>query len=142
MSKMETLANMFDVKIGEEFWLIDEKGNNKYKCRFTENALERHLGGEWVRSVSLLGQLLQDDFTVEPVVWRPKVGEYYRTYCRYDWAVCKVKCLNTFESALKIASSVAFRTKEEAYSNRAAAYEIITGKKWEGVVHELHGENC
>ena len=30
MSKMETLANMFDVKIGEEFWLIDEKGNKAY----------------------------------------------------------------------------------------------------------------
>lgn len=131
MSKMETLANMFDVKIGEEFWLVNEGGLKEHKCRFTETTLERHLGGEWVHSVSLLGQLLLDDFTVEPVVWRPKVGEHYWTYRRYDWAVCKVKNLNTFESALKIASSVAFRTKEEAYSNRAEAYELITGKKWE-----------
>ena len=45
--------------------------------------------------------------------------------------LCKVKNLNTFESALKIASSVAFRTREEAYANRAVAYELITGKKWE-----------
>lgn len=131
MSKMETLANMFDVKIGEEFWLIDEKGNNKYKCRFTQTALERYFGGEWVRSVSLLGQLLQDDFTVEPVVWRPKVGEEYWTFWGEGWNVYKRKNLNTFESALKIASSVAFRTKEEAFANRAAAYELITGKKWE-----------
>ena len=131
MSKMETLANMFDVKIGEEFWLIDEKGHNKYKCRFTQTALERYFGGEWVRSVSLLGQLLQDDFTVEPVVWRPKVGEEYWTFWGEGWNVYKRKNLNTFESALKIASSVAFRTKEEAFANRAAAYELITGKKWE-----------
>ena len=131
MSKMETLANMFDVKIGEEFWLIDEKGNNKYKCRFTQTALERYFGGEWVRSVSLLGQLLQDDFTVEPVVWRPKVGEEYWTFWGEGWNVYKRKNLNTFESALKSASSVAFRTKEEAFANRAAAYELITGKKWE-----------
>ena len=130
MSKMETLANMFDVNIGEEFWLV-KGGLKEHKCRFTETTLERHLDGEWVRSVSLLGQLLQDDFTVETVVWRPKVGEHYWTYCRYDWAVCKVKNLNTFESALKIASSVAFRTREEAYANRAVAYELITGKKWE-----------
>lgn len=142
MSKMETLANMFGVNIGEDFWLVNEGGLKEHKCRFTETTLERHLGGEWVRSVSLLGQLLQDDFTVEPVIWRPKVGEHYWTYCRYDWAVCKVKNLNTFESALKIASSVAFRTREEAYANRAAAYELITEKKWEGAVHELHGENC
>lgn len=131
MSKMETLANMFDVNIGEECWLVNEGGLKEHKCRFTKTTLERHLGGEWVSSVSLLGQLLQDDFTVEPVVWRPKVGEHYWTYCRYDWAVCKVKNLNTFESALKIASSAAFRTREEAYANRAAAYELITGKKWE-----------
>ena len=141
MSKMETLANMFDVNIGEEFWLV-KGGLKEHKCRFTETTLERHLGGEWVRSVSLLGHLLQDDFTVEPVVWRPKVGEEYWTFWGEGWNVYKRKNLNTFESALKIASSVAFRTKEEAFANRAVAYELITGKKWEGVVHELHGENC
>ena len=131
MSKMETLANMFDVKIGEEFWLVNEGGLKEHKCRFTETTLERHLGGEWVRSVSLLGHLLLDDFTVEPLVWRPKVGEEYWTFGGEGWNVYKRKNLNTFESALKIASSVAFRTKEEAFANRAAAYEIITGKKWE-----------
>lgn len=130
MSKMETLANMFDVNIGEEFWLV-KGGLKEHKCRFTETTLERHLGGEWVRSVSLLGHLLQDDFTVEPVVWRPKVGEEYWTFWGEGWNVYKRKNLNTFESALKIASSVAFRTKEEAFANRAVAYELITGKKWE-----------
>lgn len=131
MSKMETLANMFDVKIGEEFWLVNEGGLKEHKCRFTEKMMERYVSGAWGCAATLLGLLLQGGYTPEPVVWRPKVGEEYWTFGGEGWNVYKRKNLNTFESALKIASSVAFRTKEEAFANRAAAYEIITGKKWE-----------
>lgn len=129
--RMEIVARAFGLDIGEEFYLLSESGVKEHRCRFTEEHMERLTAGEWGLSSGLLEGLLMGEYTVEQVEWKPKVGESYWTYCGKSWYVKQFKHRGTFESNLRVASSVAFRTKEEAYAARETAYELITGKKWE-----------
>ena len=131
MCKMEFVAKAFDVEMGEEFYLASE-GVKHHKCRLTDKGIERLVGDEWTLMNGLLEKMLLGEYTVEPTEWKPKVGEDFWTYWGEKWYVRRQKNSNTFEGALKIASKLAFRTQEEALEARPIAYELITGKKWEG----------
>ncbi len=129
--RMAIVAKAFGVELNEEFHLVNEGGLKEHICRLTEERMERLTAGEWMSVSGLLERMLMGEYTVEPVEWKPKVGEEFWTFWGEQWYVRRQKNSGTFESELKIASNLAFRTQEEALKARPTAYELITGKKWE-----------
>lgn len=131
MAKMDIVAKAFGLDLEEEFFLV-AGGVKEHRCRLTADRLERMINGKWSVMSGLLEDMMLGVYTVEQVEWKPKVGESFWTYWGKNWFVRQYKHKGTFESEIRVASSVVFRTREEAYEARPIAYELITGKKWEG----------
>ena len=110
-NKMKELAMIFGLELGEEFNI---KYNNGAYVEFTPHRFtEEGLIDKDGDGTHILSRLLQGDYTIEKLPFRPKEGQLYYTFgftlnvIAIHWAECK------YDMERKLLGIV-FRTEQEA----------------------------
>ena len=141
MNYMDMVAEMLDVKMGEEFKIVDAEGKPR-KCiifKLTENGLKSiaikpngdYFGG-WSGDPDALSLLLTGKYSIVRKPWKPKKGETYYTISAisdneiiiyyYEWR-------DTSACYEHYALSNCFRTEEEAKQHASKYIEWLKNKE-------------
>ena len=108
MTKLEEIASLLGVEIGEEFQIT----NDVYTYRITEQAMERKIGGEWIGIAgAALYEVLRGKKHIIKMPWKPKTGEAY--WCETYYGASEIIWGDRFFDFANYAVGNCFRTSEE-----------------------------
>ena len=115
MNYYKQVAEMFDLKLNEEFILAYTDGNRYNECKymFTELGLVHSTDYGFEKS-SLLHAVLSGSLVVKEIPWKPKEDEFYYYYSPYCGITCKERWYNTSSDYCMWKIGNCFRTREEA----------------------------
>lgn len=101
----------------EEFKIINDNEPLEGRYKITQNGCVKDMRG-LTKDVYFLKYLLNGDFEIEKIPWKPKEGERYYYYVMSDGGVYLYTRDYCLLDASLIKSGWVFRTKEEAEANK------------------------
>lgn len=117
MNYYKQIAEMLGVELGEEFSLkniqTDDINRSRYKITQEEGLMYSIERVKWVRSTMLL-PIINGDFNVVKLPWKPKKGEAYWHYSEVWKEVISFEWEDCYYDFLLWKAGNCFRTEEEA----------------------------
>ena len=115
-NRMQEIAEMLGVEIGEEFDVINQDGDLIYGCpyKLTNEGCELQTRDT---ASSTLMQLLNGNCSIVKKPWKPKYGEWF-WIVKSTGRVISIKNLGSESDAGLIKFGNCFRSKEEAEANK------------------------
>lgn len=126
MNYYKQVAEMFGLKLNEEFILVDADGDRYNECKymFTECGLLRSTDYGFEQSGALYA-VLRGILVVKKLPWKPKADEFYYYYSPYAGITCQERWMNTASDYCKWKLGNCFRTREEAETKGKETMESI-----------------
>lgn len=124
------IARMLGVELGEEFKIKELVGlTYKFDDKGLSLIYDNHISVTDASATTVVG-LLNGEYEIEKLLWRPKPGEYYYTYNSL-WEIISVSWRDDLYDLCWQKLDLVFRTEEEALKERPHIYEEWTGEEWE-----------
>ena len=136
---MSEVAKMLGVELGEEFKI---KGRENSRYKLTEEGMWTNGVFGWERIRMDLEMVLNGQYNIEKLPWKPKDGDKYFYVC---WHYFANRAIFTSSSVFNIMSETeclrvdignCFRTYDEAEAQKYEVFKRLTGKDW----HEIYGK--
>ena len=115
-NRMQEIAEMLGVEIGEEFDVINQYGDLIYGCPYKLTNEGCELQTRDTASFTLM-QLLNGNCSIVKKPWKPKYGERFY-YINIEERVCRTSNYEVATDLALIYFGNCFRSKEEAEANK------------------------
>lgn len=121
MNFMEQVAKFFDLKLGEEFYIVEYEELSKYTFEFTENGIwanTKHDNAHIydIMNKDVLLKLLTGKISLVKKAWKPNKDEVYH-YILLDGTQAKAKWSGDTMDIHLYLSGNCFKTAKEANDN-------------------------
>lgn len=137
MNYWKQFAEMLGLELGEEFILTDSDGKRKdeYKYKIIEDGLyrkEANAIGLYAEPSVTLDCILNGDYIVVKLPWKPKEGDRYYYYSASNGLVNYAKWDGIIDELLLWKVGNCFKTEEEARTKGKEIMEQIQNELEEG----------